>query len=98
MAVPRNLDGRLRRLEACVGPAGCPACRGRRGRAFLWTCQELPDGTRVHERKLPPPCTACGEGPESVACRHRMVVSRTLAGRVSRTLPAELDAPERFRH
>jgi hypothetical protein len=32
----------------------------------LWTCQELPDGTRVHERDLPPPCPACGEVPEEI--------------------------------
>ena len=66
MAVPRNLGARLRRLEQGVGPAGCPACRDRRGLSFPWTCQELPDGTRVPKRDPPPPCTACGEIPEEI--------------------------------
>jgi hypothetical protein len=32
----------------------------------LRTCQELPDGSRVHERDLPSSCPACGEVPEEI--------------------------------
>jgi hypothetical protein len=52
--------------EESVGPAGCPACHRRRGRSFIRSSHELPDGTRIPHRELPPSCPACGEVPEQI--------------------------------
>jgi hypothetical protein len=46
------------------GRASCS--HDHRGHSFLWTCQELPDGTRVRERDLPPPCPEYGEVLEEI--------------------------------
>jgi hypothetical protein len=69
-----RLDSRLRRLEADV-PAGCPACRHRRGRELLHIFRQNPDATRSSVTGEPQPCERCGDVPEEVIELVEVVVS-----------------------
>jgi hypothetical protein len=68
------LDGRLRRLEAAV-PAGCPACRDRRGRELLHIRRQNLDGTCSSVNGEPLPCERCGNVPEELIEMVEVVVS-----------------------
>jgi hypothetical protein len=58
-----RLNARLRRLEATVAAAGCPAGRDRRGRVVLRTTRQSAEG-KVLSDDEPRPCGLCGEVPE----------------------------------
>jgi hypothetical protein len=66
MAIARNLNARLLRLERSVAPTGCPACSHRRGLSYIRSCDELEDGSRLYHRGMPQPCPACNEVPEQI--------------------------------
>ena len=60
-----RLNARMRRLEHTL-PAGCPACRHRRGLMVVRTSRQQPDGTIVRGECNPPPCPRCGQVPEQI--------------------------------
>jgi hypothetical protein len=47
-------------------PAGCPACRHRRGLIVLVTVREEPDGSWGAKEDQPRSCAVCGEVPEQI--------------------------------
>jgi hypothetical protein len=56
----QRLDGRLRRLEGMTSVLGCPDCHQRRGRIWIRTSREQPDGTVIYREGDPLPCPAAG--------------------------------------
>jgi hypothetical protein len=65
VTAPR-LDARLRRLECMTSVLGCPACEDRRGRLWIRTSRQQPDGTVIHGGDAPVPCVHCGLVPEQI--------------------------------
>jgi hypothetical protein len=60
-----KLRHRLHQLEQRL-PAGCPACRLRRGLVAPVTVREVVDEPSGRHKGTPQPCAVCGDIPEQV--------------------------------
>jgi hypothetical protein len=73
-----KLRHRLHRLEQRL-PAGCPACRHRRGLVALVAVRQVPDEPTRTGEDAPRPCAACGDVPEQIIEIVEQVVALPLA-------------------
>jgi hypothetical protein len=88
-----KLRHRLGRLEQRL-PAGCPACRHRRGLVALVTARGEPDASWGAREDEPRPCAACGEVPEQIIEIVELVIdSRSEVARPSADAGGQLFEP-----